>query len=159
MRPNGSAADLEKRRWQAIELLKSGLSIGKIADRLGCSHSSVILWRDAFRRRGARALKAKPVPGRPKKLKPSQIKKIPRLLLRGAMSWGYSTDLWTTERVAKVIERAFEVHFHRAHVGRLLGGLGWSCQKPERRAIERNEAAIKHWKRYHWVAIKKKRSD
>jgi transposase len=159
MRPLGSAAELEKRRWRAIDLLKTGQSISGVARRIGCSHSSVILWRDAFLKRGASALKAKPVPGRPSKLNPTQLKKLPSLLLRGAMAWGYSTDLWTTDRVAKVIERKFRVRFHRAHIGRLLGDIGWSCQKPERRAIERDEAAIERWKRYRWVAIKKKRND
>jgi transposase len=119
----------------------------------------VILWRDAVRRGGEGALKAKPAPGRPPKLCPSQLARLPGLLLRGALAWGYNTDLWTTGRVAKVIERRFKVRFHRAHVGRLLGDLGWSCQKPERRALERDEEAIERWKRYRWVAIKKKSAD
>lgn len=159
MRPVGSAAELERRRRRAIELLENGLSITGVAQRLGCSHSSVILWRDTLRRKGAAALRAKPVPGRPTKLTRAQMTQIPKLLLRGPAAWGYSTDLWTTDRVARVIEKRFRVRFHRAHVGRLLGRLGWSCQKPERRAIERDEAAIEQWKRYGWVAIKKKLSD
>ena len=159
MRPLGSPAELEKRRWRAIDLLKTGLTISGVARRLGCSHSSVILWRDAVRRKGAAALKAKPAPGRPARLSSAQVKRLPTLLLRGALAWGYSTDLWTTDRIAKVIEREFRVRFHRAHVGRLLADLGWSCQKPERRAIERNDEAIERWKRYRWIAIKKKSSN
>ncbi len=112
-----------------------------------------------MRRKGESALKAKPVPGRPAKLRPAQLKRLPALLLRGALAWGYSTDLWTTDRIAKVIEREFRVRFHRAHVGRLLADLGWSCQKPERRAIERDDEAIERWKRYRWIATKKKSSD
>ena len=139
-------------------LLETGLSLSGVARRLGCSHSSVILWRDAVRRKGRSALKAKPAPGRPTKLKPAQLKRLPALLLRGALAWGYSTDLWTTQRIAKVIEREFGVDYHRAHVGRLLDHLGWSCQKPERRALERDEEAIERWKRYRWIAIKKKSS-
>src|ERR1700690_218377 len=159
MRPNGSPAELEKRRWRAIELLKSGLPITAVARRIGCSHSSVILWRDALRRRGESGLKAKPASGRPTKLRPAQRKKLPKLLLRGALAWGYSTDLWTTSRIAEVIRRKFGVDFHRAHVGRLLADLGWSCQKPERRALERDEDAIEKWKRHRWTAIKKKSAD
>ena len=158
MRPHGSPAELEKRRWRAIELLKRGLSLLAVARRLGCSHSSVILWRDTLRRRGESGLKAKPAPGRPTKLRAAQRGKLPALLLRGALAWGYKTDLWTTSRIAKVIEREFGVRFHRAHVGRLLADIGWSCQKPERRALERDDEAIKHWKRYGWIAIKKKSS-
>jgi transposase len=78
------------------------------------------------------------------------------MLLRGALAWGYTTQLWTTSRIAEVIRREYGVRFHRAQVGRLLHKLGWSCQKPERRALERDEAAIAHWRRYRWVAIKKK---
>lgn len=159
MRPLGSPAELEKRRGRAIDLLKTGLSISGVARRLGCSHSSVILWRDAVRRNGVSALKAKPAPGRPARLTPAQFKRLPALLLRGALAWGYSTDLWTTERVGKVIEREFKVRFHRAHVGRLLADLHWSCQKPERRAIERDDDAIERWKRYRWSAIKKNSGD
>jgi transposase len=139
-------------------LLETGLSISGVARRLGCSHSSVILWRDAVRRKGTSALEAKPAPGRPTKLKSAQLKRLPALLLRGALAWGYSTDLWTTQRIAKVIEREFGAHYHRAHVGRLLDDLGWSCQRPERRALERDEEAIERWKRYRWIAIKKKSS-
>jgi transposase len=118
----------------------------------------VILWRDAVRRRGLTALNAKPAPGRPPKLTARQRTKLPRLLLRGASAWGFETDLWTTRRIARVIHREFGVALHRAHVGRVLTALNWSCQKPERRALERDEAAIARWKRYRWTTVKKTRS-
>ena len=79
-------------------------------------------------------------------------------MLRGASAWGFKTELWTTRRIATVIQRAFGVRLHRAHVGRVLSALEWSCQKPERRALERDEAAIERWKRYRWTTIKKTRS-
>lgn len=137
MRPLGSPAELERRRWRAIDLLKGGLSVSGVAQRLGCSHSSVILWRDAVRRKGESALKAKPAPGRPAKLSPARLKRLPALLLRGALPWGYSTDLWTTDRIAKVIERKFKVRFHRAHVGRLLADI----------VTARQEARFSDWRR------------
>ncbi len=158
MRPQGSPEELERRRRRAIDLLKADASITDVARRLGCSHSSVILWRDAVRRRGLTALKAKPAPGRPPKLTARQRAKLPRLLLRGAAAWGFETDLWTTRRIARVIHRAFGVSLHRAHVGRVLTALNWSCQKPERRALERDEAAIARWQRYRWTTVKKTRS-
>lgn len=158
MRPHGSPEELERRRRRAVDLLKAGASITDVARRLGCSHSSVILWRDAVRRRGPTALEAKPAPGRPPKLTTRQRATLPRLLLRGTAAWGFDTELWTTSRIARVIQREFGVQLHRAHVGRVLRALDWSCQKPERRALERDEAAIARWKRYRWVAIKKKRS-
>ncbi len=84
--------------------------------------------------------------------------RLPRLLGQSAAAFGFATDLWTTGRIATLIRRRFGVLLHRAHVGRDLATLGWSCQKPERRAVERDEAAIAHWKRYRRVAIKKKPS-
>lgn len=156
MRPHGSPEELEKRRRRAIKMLQQGASVTEVARRIGCSHSSVILWRDAVRRRGANGLQAKPASGRPHKLVAWQVRRLLALLLKGALAWGYTTDLWTTSRIAEVIRHEFRVRFHRAHVGRLLARLGWSCQKPERRAIERDEAAIAKWKRYRWMAIKKK---
>ena len=68
----------------------------------------------------------------------------------------YPNDLWTSRRIAAVIKRELKIDYHPAHVTRILAQLDWSCQKPERRAVERNEAAIAHWKRYRWVEIKKK---
>jgi len=158
MRPHGTPAELEKRRRRAIQKLKAGGTITEVARRTGCSHSSVIAWRNTVRKRGEAGLAAKPAPGRPPKLTARQRSRLPGLLLRGALAWGYKTDLWTTIRVASVIERKFKVRLHRAHVGRILTQLGWSCQKPERRALQRDEKAIDHWKRYRWRAIKKKRA-
>ena len=158
MRPRGTPAALEARRRRSIVELGKGLTVTQVAERIGCSHSAVIAWRDAVRKKGEKGLAAKPAPGRPPKLTARQRARLPKLLLRGAEAWGYPTALWTTKRVASVIEREFKVKLHRAHVGRLLSDLGWSCQKPERRALQRDEKAIEHWKRYRWREIKKKRT-
>jgi len=139
-----------------MELLGSGHPLSAVARRVGAAVSAVWQWRETFRRKGAPGLAAKPAPGRPRKLTARQRQRLPQLLAMGARSHGYSNDLWTARRVASVIERKFGVDYHPAQVSRILADLGWSCQKPERRALERNEAAIAHWKRYRWVAIKKK---
>lgn len=157
MRPHGSQAQLEKRRRHAIELLKKGWTLSAVAKKIGCAVSAVFLWREAFRKDGESGLKAKPAPGRPARLTPRQNQALARILLKGALSCGYSTDLWTTRRVAEVIEERFGVDYHPNHIWRLLVGLGWSCQKPEKRARERDEEAIEHWKRYTWPHIKKRR--
>jgi transposase len=125
---------------------------------VGAAVSAVWRWREAVRERGSAGLAAKPVPGRPRKLTPRQRERLPRLLARGARAFGYRNDLWTTKRVAAVIARELKVEYHPAHVSRVLAECGWTCQKPERRAMERDEGAIERWKRYRWVAIKKKRS-
>jgi transposase len=156
MRPQGSAAELERRRRRAIRLLEDGQSLAAVARTVGAAVSAVWQWRATFRRKGAAGLAAKPVPGRPRKLTAAQRRRLPRLLARGARAHGYATDLWTTRRIATVIDEHFGVTYHPAHVGRLLAQLGWSCQKPERRAVERDEPAIARWKRTRWVALKKK---
>jgi transposase len=157
MRPHGSQEHLEKRRRRAIELLEKGWSLSAVAAKIGCSVSSVFSWREAFRAGGEEGLKAKPVPGRPSRLSERQKQALARMLLKGALRCGYPTDLWTTRRVAQVIHKRWGVQYHPNHLWRLLSTLGWSCQKPEARARERDEEAIAYWKRYRWPHIKKGR--
>jgi len=155
MRPLGSAEELERRRHRAMTLVREGFSLNEAARRLGCNASSVMRWRDAFHRGGKQALKPRPTPGRPSRLTGRQKARLIRYLLDGSMSHGYRTDLWTTLRIAGLIQAKFAVHYHRDHVGRLLHSLGWSCQKPARRALQRNEEAIEAWKRRDWRRVKK----
>jgi len=158
MRPQGSPAELERRRRRAVRLLEAGNSLTAVAGMVGAAVSAVWAWRKTWKRRGDAGLAAKPAPGRPPKLTSQQRRRLPKILALGPLRHGYPNDLWTTRRIAVVIHREFGIDYHPAHVSRILGELGWSCQKPERRALQRNEAAIEHWKRYRWVAIKKKRA-
>lgn len=155
MRPYGSAQELERRRRRVIALLRQELSLHEIARRIGCHASSVLRWRDELQHGGPAALGAKPVPGRPSRLSAKQKTRLVGFLKQGAMAHGYRTELWTTQRIAALIERRLGVKYHRNHVGKLLHQLGWSHQKPERRAVERNEAAIADWKRSVWPRVKK----
>jgi len=155
MRPRGSAAVLEARRRVALTLVEEGHSLQTVARWLRCAASSVMRWRDAVRRRGERAFQVGASPGRPPKLAKRQRRQLVRLLLQGALAHGYRTDLWTTARVAEVIAQHFGIRYHPDHVGRLLHALGWTPQKPERRALQRDEAAIARWKREEWPRVKK----
>ena len=155
MRLPGSARVLEARRRRALALVERGLSLNAAARRLGCSPSSVLRWVRAFRRHGEEGLRVRPTPGRARRLTARQEARLLRELLRGALAHGYGTDLWTTQRIAEVIERRFGVRYHRAHVSRLLARNDWSPQKPERRARERDEAAIERWKRTRWPRVKR----
>jgi transposase len=138
-----------------LALLDSGLSLNEVGRRIGCGASSVMRWRDARRRGGEKALQVRFSPGRPLKLDRSQRRRLVRMLLRGALAHGYRTNLWTTARIAEVIQREFGVQYHRDHVGRLMHSLQWSPQQPERRALERDEKAIERWKQKDWPRIKK----
>jgi transposase len=147
---------LEQRRLQAISLLDKGFAPVEVSRRVGVNRRSVRRWKAAYRSKGSQALKAKPIPGRPHKLTYRQRKRLERYLLKGPLAAGFSTDLWTCPRITTLIRNEFNVLYHVDHVGRLLHSLGFSPQKPQRRAIERDERAIKNWVRHKWPSIKKK---
>ena len=155
MRPLGSAKVLEARRRHALSLVAQGLSLNEAARKLGCAPSSVMRWRDAVQRHGAAGIAVRASPGRPAKLRAGDHRRLVKILLKGALAQGYTTDLWTTSRIATVIHKTFRVHYHPDHVGRLLHQLNWTHQKPETRALERDEAAIERWTRVEWPRVKK----
>ena len=155
MRPHGTPQQLERRRQRAIALLEQGLSMKAVAQRLGTSYVSVFRWQASAAQGGVTALQAKPVPGRPCKLSEWERNRLLDLLLEGALAYGYPNELWTLKRIAAVIQKEFGVEHHPNHVWRILRNADWSCQVPERRAIQRDDQAIAHWKRYKWPQIKK----
>jgi transposase len=155
MRPFGSPKTLERRRRRAVALLAQGLSLREVGRRVQASVSSVSQWGHAWRTGGEAALAPKPVPGAPCKLTDQQRQHLVQLLLQGAKAQGFPNELWTLNRIAAMIQVHFGVRYHPSHVWKLLRGLGWSCQVPERQPIQRDEAAIAHWKRYQWPGIKK----
>lgn len=156
MRPKGSAKELEVRRRIGGKLIQEGKGVREVARLVGASPSSVSRWKQALEEGGIEALRAKPHAGRRARLRPEQKKRLERVLLAGAQAAGFGTDLWTLARVAQVIERLFGVKYHPGHVWYVLRDMGWSCQKPERRARERDEAAIQAWRKDDWPRIKKR---
>jgi len=155
-RPKGSAAVLEDRRRRALALVDSGCTLNEAARRIGCSPSSVMHWFNARRRGGEQALRVRFSPGRPPKLSSRERQRLVRVLAQGPLKHGYRTNLWTGKRIAQLIDEEFGVHYHPNHIGRLMEGLGWSHQKPKKRAEERDPEEIERWKRESWPKIKKK---
>ena len=155
MRPKGSADVLLTRRQQAIKMLSEELSLNEIARRIECSPSSVMRWRDLWDALGEEGLRVRTATGRPPKMSDKQKTKLLKLLLQGPMAFGWPTDVWTTRRVAELIRKKFSIDYHFTHVARILYALDWSPQKPERRALERSEAAIQRWKATDWERSKK----
>ena len=155
MRPFGDPKTLEKRRLKAVNLLKKGLLPGEIARRLGVDRRSVHRWILAYRNHGVDGLAPVPAPGRPTKLKPKDRQELARMLLEGATAFGYPTDLWTSSRITNLIRRHFRVRYHAHHISRLLRSLGFSPQKPQRRARKRDEAAIRGWVQTEGPRVKK----
>lgn len=155
MRPKGSKAELEARRRRAVAMLEQGLGLCEVARRVGVWPGSLVRWRDAYREAGEEGLRAKRHPGAKRKLPPDRREELADLLLKGPLAHGYPTDLWTLQRVGQVIQKHFGVRYHPSSVWRLLRAMGWSSQKPERRARERDEEAIRRWRRKDWPRIKK----
>jgi len=155
MRPRGTPKELEARRRRAAELLGSGMRPAEVAEHVGVDRVSVYRWQAAQKKHGLRGLRSKPAPGRPPKLSEEQRKDLESILLEGAMAAGFDTDLWTCPRVTEVIRERFSIDYHADHIGRLLHRMGWSPQKPVRRAMERDEAAIRTWIKREWPRVKK----
>jgi len=155
MRPPGSPEILERRRLHALELFRKGWAPVDIARQVGVDRRSVRRWRASFEHQGQKGLTAKPASGRPPKLDDAAKRKLEQYLLKGARASTFDTDLWTCPRVAKVIYRNFRVRYHVDHICRLLRSMGWTPQKPERRAQERDEQAIQRWIKQDWPRIKK----
>ena len=155
MRPYGSAKQLEQRRLRAIQLLKSGMGPTEVAKKVNAHRRTVQRWARKFESGGTRAMQPKPHPGPSPKLTIAQKKKLSRMLLKGPKVCGFSTDLWTGPRVATLIHRLFGVRYHVNHIGRFLHSLGWTPQKPQRKAYERNEEEIAGWVKRDWPRIKK----
>lgn len=155
MRPRGSPEELERRRRRAIELLDKGLRLAEVARILGVERRSVERWLKTRREGGLRLLRAKPASGRPPKLSAEDRKQLESILLEGARASGFATELWTCPRIVSVIQERFDVVYHVDHIPKLLHQLGWSVQKPVRRAIERDEAQIRRWIKKEWPRVKK----
>src|SRR4051794_12979604 len=150
---------LEKRRQRAAQMFARNVPVPQVVRRLGVARQVAYRWHAAWVAGGEAALASKGAAGPKSKLTAAQTQLIIEALLKGPAAQGYKTQLWTLPRVAGLIEKLTGVRYHPGHVWRLLGDLGFSCQRPERRAIERNEAAISQWKRVQWPALKKKRSN
>lgn len=147
-----------KRRVRAGRLLLNGKKPAEVATLVGAPRQTVYRWLDVLRESGIDALRDMSKGGRPALMGAEQLDELRAALIEGPLANGYATELWTIKRVRLMIEKRFGIAYSDVHVWRLLGSLGFSSQKPEKRALERNEAAVEHWKRRTWPAIKKKRS-
>jgi transposase len=146
---------LQRRRQRAIDLLHSGLAPVAVAQRLGVDRRSVRRWNSAYKGQGQRGIRARLAPGRPKRLAEKARQRLQAILLAGAAAAGFETDLWTCPRVAQIIHRRFGVRYHVDHIGRLLRSFGWTPQRPQRLAVERDEEKIRGWVEKRWPLVKK----
>lgn len=156
MQHQSRALLLQERRLEAIALLKAGHAQADVACLLGVSPGAVSQWKKAYDQGGHKALLAKPPAGRTPRLSEKQSATLVRLLKQGPRRHGWTTELWTLPRIAKLIEKEFDVHYDQSSVWHLLKRLGWSCQKPERRAREQDKQAVARWRQHDWPRLKKR---
>jgi len=156
MRPYGSPQELQERRFRAISLFKEGYQPVDIAQIVKVDRRSVRRWNATYKKEGQKGIEANPSSGRPPKLNVKDKKKLEKALLKGAKEAGFNTDLWTCPRVVRLVEKLFGVSYHAHHVSKLLHSLGWTPQKPQRAAKERDEKEIRRWIKEEWPRIKKK---
>lgn len=147
---------LEKRRRRAARLFKAKKKQAEVARILDVSRQSVSRWYAEWSDGGVVALKGAGRAGRKPRLDARQLKAVDKALRKGARAHGFNTDLWTLKRIAKAIEDITGVAYHPGHVWRILGQLGWSLQRPGKKARERNEEAIQKWFKERWPEVKKK---
>ncbi len=147
----------EGRRLRAFELKQEGCSQQNIARALGVvGKGAVSQWMKRAREGGGKeALRKRSSPGAPARLSADQRASLFRLLKKGAVGHGFRGEVWTSKRVAKVIKREFGIVYHPAHVSRILKRLGFSMQKPDRLADQRDEDAIEAWREKRWPELKR----
>jgi transposase len=146
---------LEARRLRAAELFAAGVHQAEVARQLEVSAQAVNVWHARWHAGGTDALRSKGRSGPAPRLSDAQLARVEQALLEGAGANGFVGELWTLDRIAVVIQRLTGVHHHPAHVWALLRHrLGWSVQRPRRRAAERDQAAIDCWVTERWPAIK-----
>ena len=156
MRSQGSAPELERRRELAVARVVEGYPQAQVASFLGVHHNTVSRWVCTARDRGTDALKAKPTPGRPRKLSARQEKAVLGWVAKPPTSFGFPTDLWTSRRLAALIERRWGIPFNSNYLVEWLHAREQSPQKPAQPARERDETAIARWKDEDWPRLQKK---
>ena len=158
MRSQGTAQALEARRRLAVERVLAGYKQREVAAFLGVSEGTVNHWMQAYRRAGGMVgIAAKPTPGRPPKLTARQEKTVLGWIAKRPTRLGFTTDLWTSRRLAALIEQRWGIRFNSNYLVEWLRARKHTPQKPEQPARERDEAAIARWQAEDWPRLKKKR--
>jgi transposase len=148
-------ASIEERRLRALDLLSSGIPQAEVARRFGVTPVAVWKWNKALKEGGPKALRAIPRSGRPTLVSRETLATLPALLARGALSYGFSTDLWTIPRILQVTETEWGVRYTETAMWRLLKRHGLSWQRPRRQAREKDLRVVRNWRQRSWPRYKK----
>lgn len=147
--------DLRQRRMEAGTLFAQGESQAEVARQLKVSRQSVSRWWKSWSKKGKPGLQGSDRTGRPQKLSDGELKKIAEKLVKGPRSNGFDADLWTLARMRKLIESITGKHYTLAGVWYVLRRIGWSAQRPAKRAKQRDEKAVAAWLKHTWPTVKK----
>lgn len=147
---------LEERRLKAAELLRQGVYPSEVARRVAATPQAVNRWLRTMEEGGVDALHAKPRPGREPFVEEETLATLPAILARGALAFGYQSDIWTLRRIAAVLEKEWGVRYTKSGVWVLLKRIGYSWQRPSRQAREKDLVKVAKWTRHTWPRLKKK---
>jgi transposase len=130
----------------------NGQSRKTVAAVLGVHYKTVARWVRSARQPGG--VDAKPPPAPAPGLTDADLRRLEGLLAKGAKAHGWHNQLWTAARVARLIERHFGISYHPEHVRKILKRrLGWTSQKPRRKARERDDKEVARWVRDEFPRI------
>jgi transposase len=153
--PAVTSKHLERRRLRAADMFRRGKSQAEVAHALGVSPQSAPRWYALWRDGGRKALLGAGRAGRLPRLSDEQLADVVEALKTGPRANGFPTDLWTLKRLADVIESVTKVRYGTSQTWQILRErLGWSRQRPARRALERNDEVIANWVANDWPRIK-----
>jgi len=156
VRPRRDLQALKARRMAAADMFARGMRQIDVVTKLEVSAQTASRWHRTFLAEGKKGLAGAGRAGRLCKLSDEQLAQVEAALVNGPRANGFPTEMWTLARVADVIEQVSGVRYSQTQTWVVLRErLGWSKQRPARRAIERNDEAIATWVKQDWPRIKK----
>jgi len=154
-KPSLSRKDKEKRRLKAGKMFEKGISQAETARKLKVTPTAVNQWHKAWDKSGSEALKSAGFPGPESELTLKKKKKFKKAILRGPEAYGYETNLWTLPRLRAVMKKVNRIDFSEVWIWHIVRNLGFTPQKPQVKAKQRNEEAITGWKTKTLPGLKK----
>ena len=156
VRPRRDFEALTQRRLRAGKMFDDGSAQADVVRELGVSRETASQWHATWREYGIDGLLGAQRAGRLPKLTDDQLVRVEKALAKGPKANGFASELWTLSRVATVIEKVTGVSYSTTQTWSILRTrLGWSRQRPARRAIEADQDAIAAWARDRWPVVKK----
>ncbi len=103
MRPQGSPAELERRRLRAIELLQRDIPVHVVAERLGSIGAPSVAGSGRIGDRAAWGCVPAQRVGSATEAHVQQRQRLTRLVIAGLEAAGYRTSLWTCRRIVELL--------------------------------------------------------